>query len=250
MGNKPRQAASDRLVIHFAIRKIHLYAAATAIVFFLAGFFTHALISSPPEAEISSPTTASVSDRNTEPGQALAQVNRVAVSADDDPVLGPPDAPVTIVEFSDFQCPFCKRFKDNTLDRILSTYRGKVRYVYRDFPLNIHPYAQKAAEAAECADEQGRFWEFHDLLFERQPALAVASLKRYAAQLGLDTVAFNHCLDSGRYASEVHEDYADGIQYGVTGTPGFFINGQKLIGAKPFSIFQQIIDAELAGTGS
>jgi len=171
------------------------------------------------------------------------------VSADDDPFIGPKDALVTIIEFNDFQCPFCKRFRDETLDQILGTYEGKVKYVLRDFPLSFHQHAQKAAEASECADDQGKFWDYHDLLFANQNALDVASLKGYAAQLGVDTATFNDCLDTGKHASEVQKDHQDGLAAGVTGTPGFFINDVPVKGAKPFSTFQQVIDAALAGEG-
>ena len=120
----------------------------------------------------------------------------------------------------------------------------------RDFPLNsIHPFAQKAAEASECADDQGNFWEYHDLLYANQSAIDVDSLKGYAAELGLDTGTFNECLDSGEQSSEVEKDTEDGRASGVSGTPAFFINGQLVSGAQPFSVFQQIIDAALAGEG-
>jgi len=171
------------------------------------------------------------------------------VSVDDDPTWGPVDAPVTIVEFGDYQCPFCKRFYDETLPQIQATYEGRVRFVYRDFPLAaIHPRAQKAAEASECADDEGRFWEYHALLWANQQELDVASLKAYAAQVGLDTATFDDCLDSGKNAQEVQKDYSDGISYGVQGTPSFFINGQQLLGAQPFSEFQTMIDGLLGVT--
>jgi protein-disulfide isomerase len=120
--------------------------------------------------------------------------------------------------------------------------------VYRDFPLNsIHPFAQKAAEATECADDQGKFWEYHDLVFENQTAIDVDSLKSYAAELGLDTATFDDCLDEGKQSSEVEKDSEDAQAAGVTGTPAFFINGEFVSGAQPFSVFQQVIDAALAG---
>jgi protein-disulfide isomerase len=125
---------------------------------------------------------------------------------------------------------------------------GKVRYVYRDFPLNFHQYAQKAAEAAECADEQRKFWEYHDILFQKQSewvAVGESKFKEYAQQLDLDMQRFNQCLDSGKYASEVQKDYNDGLKYGVSGTPTFFINGIKIVGAQPYSVFEQIIEQEL-----
>lgn len=167
---------------------------------------------------------------------------------DDDAVRGNPDATVTIVEFSDFECPFCGRFYSQTYGQIKSEYidTGKVKYVFRDFPLGFHSKAQKAAEAAECAEEQGKFWEMHDMLFENQNNIAVKDIKGYARDLELDGEAFDECLDSGKYYDEVQEDMADGAGAGVTGTPAFFINGQMLSGAQPFSSFKQVIDAELA----
>ena len=169
-----------------------------------------------------------------------------SVSVDDDPAWGPPDAPVTIVEFADYQCPYCKQFYDETLPQISETYEGQIRFVFRDFPLAQHPDAQKAAEASECADDQERFWDYHDLLWANQSALDVDSLKAYAAQLGLDTATFDDCLDSGTNATEVQNDYDDGVSYGVLGTPAFFINGIMVAGAQPFSTFQAIIDSLLA----
>ena len=173
----------------------------------------------------------------------------VAASVDDDPAWGPEDAPVTIIEFSDFQCPFCSRFFAQTYPQIKQEYEGQVRFVYRDFPLtSLHENAQKAGEAAECADEQGKFWEYHDTLFTSQ-ALDLASLKSHASQLGLDTAAFDQCLDGGKYTEEVQKDYQEGISYGVTGTPAFFINGLSIIGAQPYANFKTAIDAALQEAG-
>lgn len=168
------------------------------------------------------------------------------VSVDDDPARGPQCAPVTIIEFSDFQCPACSRYVNETLPLILATYGDQVRYVFRDFPIPSHPQAQKAAEAAQCAFEQGKFWDYHDMLFQNQGALDVPSLKSYAVALGLDESTFSLCLDSGKYAAEVQKDFDDGVAYGVTGVPTFFINGRKVVGAQPFSTFQSIIEEELA----
>jgi len=188
--------------------------------------------------------------------QALAQnaapaSSRPSVGVDDDPWMGVADAPITIIEFSDFQCPYCKRFFDDTLQQLLAAYDGKIRFVYRDFPLsNIHPQAQKAAEAAQCAHEQGRYWAMHDTLFERQRewgnANAVAYFKAYAEGLGLDAQQFDACLDEGRYRNEVLLDLKAGADAGVTGTPGFFINGRALRGAVPFEYFEAVIEDELA----
>jgi protein-disulfide isomerase len=167
---------------------------------------------------------------------------------DDDAVKGDPNAPVTIIEFSDFECPFCARFYSDTLSQIDEQYikTGKVKLVYRDFPLSFHPQAQKAAEAAECAGEQGKFYDMHDLLFEQGVQGGVAGFKGYAQQIGLDTGKFNTCLDSGEMASEVRKDFSDGQKAGVQGTPGFIINGNLVSGAQPFQVFQQVIEAELS----
>jgi protein-disulfide isomerase len=163
-----------------------------------------------------------------------------------DPFLGPEDALVTIVEFSDFECPFCQRHFQQVFPRLQSEYGDQVRFVYRDFPLNsIHPNAAPAAEAALCALEQDAFWPYHDLLFGGTLELNRASYESYAASLGMDVDAFIVCLDDGRYTEEVERDLEVGIETGVSSTPTFFINGIGLVGAQPFEVFQQIIDYEL-----
>ncbi len=173
-------------------------------------------------------------------------------SADDDAFLGEEDAPVTIVEFTDYQCPFCGRHYTQTFGQIKSTYidTGKVKYVTRDYPLSFHPFAQKAAEATECAEDQDSFWEMHDKLFANQTALDVDSLKRYAGELGLNQTAFDTCLDGGEYAAEVQKDMADGSAAGISGTPGFWVigadgKGEIVSGAQPFASFQAAIDRHL-----
>jgi protein-disulfide isomerase len=167
---------------------------------------------------------------------------------DDDSVKGDPDAPVTIVEWSDYECPFCARFFDQTLGQIDEKYikTGKVKLVYRDFPLSFHPQAQKAAEAAECAGEQGKYFEMHDELFKSGVQGGVPSFKGYAKTIGLDSTEFDTCLDSGSMAAEVQKDFQDGQRAGVQGTPGFIINGVLVSGAQPFSAFEQVIEAALA----
>ncbi len=173
---------------------------------------------------------------------------RIKVSDNGDPSVGSKDAKVTIVEFSDFQCPYCGMFETNTYPQLKSQYidTGKVRLVFRNFPLtSIHQNAEKAAEASDCANEQGKFWEYHAKLFANQQALDVTNLKQYASDLKLDTTKFNSCLDTGKMASAVQKDQTDGSSYGVSGTPTFYINGIKLVGAQPFSAFQTAIDSEL-----
>jgi len=171
-------------------------------------------------------------------------------------VMGDEDAPVTIVEFSDYQCPFCLRYFQETMPLVKSAYvdTGKVRYVFKDYPItSIHPQASKAAESAECAGEQEAYWEMHDRLFQGQVddwnnnPDAVNVFKSYAEELDLDTEAFNACLDSGRYTDDVATDLNEGARAGVTGTPTFFINGEKFVGAQPFQEFQTIIDAQVEG---
>ncbi|MBS3128112.1 DsbA family protein [Candidatus Woesearchaeota archaeon] len=184
-----------------------------------------------------------------QPSQQIAQPTVVDMNSlvDDDPFKGDANAPVTIVEFSDFECPFCARFHKDTFPQIMKQYidTGKVKFIYRDFPLSFHPNAQKAAEASECADDQGKFWEMHDTIFEKGVTGGVTSFKQYALDLSLNTEMFNDCLDKGKYASEVQKDIADGSAAGITGTPGFLINGKLVSGAQPFSVFQQVIESEL-----
>jgi len=166
----------------------------------------------------------------------------------DDAVKGDVNAPVTIVEWSDYECPFCTRFYTETLGQIEKEYisTGKVRFIYKDFPLNFHANAQKSAEAAECAGEQEKYWEMHDKLFEEGVSGGVASFKQFASDIGLNTAKFNDCLDSGEMASEVQNDFREGSAIGISGTPGFIINGKLVSGAQPFDVFKQIIDGELA----
>jgi len=174
------------------------------------------------------------------------EVQRVNVSTDGDPSIGPEDAPVTIVEFSDYQCPYCASWYQQTFDRLIANYPGQIRFVYRDLPLPMHPEAIPAAEAANCAGEQGAYWKFHDALFSGQYDLGRAAYEQYAADLGLEPAAFTACLDDHRYQDEVRADAADATRLGLTGTPSFVINGRILIGALPFEDFKAIIDEELA----
>lgn len=170
------------------------------------------------------------------------------VSQDDDEILGDSNAKVTIIEFSDYQCPFCKKFYDETLPLLKKDYinTGKVKLIYRDYPLSsIHPKAQKASEAAECAGEQKKYYDYHDKLFKNQNFLEIDNLKKYAKELGLNTKEFNDCLDSNKMASEVQKDLEDGQNLGVDGTPAFFINGIPLTGSQPFEAFKNLIEQEL-----
>jgi protein-disulfide isomerase len=171
---------------------------------------------------------------------------RVAVSTSKGFVRGVKEAPVTIVEFSDFQCPFCKN-ATATVKQVMDKYPGKVKWIFRDFPLPaIHPAAPKAHEAARCAADQGKFWEYHDLLFDKSPRQNPDDLKQYAKDLKLEAASFAQCLDSGKHEAAVTKDVEEGAKLGVTGTPTFFINGRQLVGAQPLTAFQKIIDGELS----
>ena len=165
---------------------------------------------------------------------------------DSDPSIGSPKAPVTIVEFSDFQCPFCLRVAP-TLKKIRATYGDKVRIVWKDFPLTqIHPQAFKAGEAGQCAAEQGKFWEYHDQLFGNQQALMPDDLKKYAAAVGIDEARFNSCLDMSKQAEVVRDGVAQGNRLGINSTPTVFVNGRRVSGAQPYEVFAAAIDEELS----
>lgn len=217
------------------------------------------------------------------PMNASNQPERIDVSIGGDLCLGSQDASVTVIEFSDYQCPYCQRFWADTLPKIKDAYidTGKVKFVYRDYPLTglKHAYAQKAAEAAGCAGEQGKFWEMHDKLFENQgklvplqkqvdsPTIAgrdivtvdirgvsyyfditddIAMMKGFSQELGLDTAAFDSCLNSGQMVPKIQKDMQDGEKAGITGTPAFFVNGVLVSGALPYESFKQLLDRELA----
>lgn len=195
-------------------------------------------------------------------GQQQAEV--VTISADDDPVIGDPDAPITIIEFSDFQCPFCERFSTQTLPILQEEYidKGLVKLVYRDFPIqSIHPNAVVTALAAECAHEQDGFKGMHDKLFEKQGEWKsvtaqdiVGVLTGYASDIGIDSDEFETCLVMGRHVDDIRGDLEDGRAYGVSGTPGFFVGNDQIgyvsmQGAQPFDSFKRVIDAQLGMTG-
>ena len=176
----------------------------------------------------------------------VGQIQRFDVTSTDDPSIGPENAPITIVEFSDFQCGYCARFVDATLVPLLEAYPDEIRFCYRDFPLdNIHPEARPAAEAAQCAFEQNKFWEFHNGLFRSQTALSNNLYMELADKINLDINEFEKCYSSGRFRSRVNDDFNVGRDLGVTGTPTFFVNGRPLVGAQPLEAFMAVIESEL-----
>jgi protein-disulfide isomerase len=194
-------------------------------------------------------------NKNENQANAGATGKIVEVSEDDDPFLGKDNAPIVMIEFSDYQCPFCRLFWRDTLPSIKKDYidTGKVKFVYRDFPLSIHPAAQISAVAANCAGEQGKYWQYHDKIFSEQDKInrngtvtySRTELEKWARELGLNTQNFKSCLDSKKYDSEVAKDLNDGQAAGATGTPAFFINGRLVSGALPYASFKSILDEEL-----
>jgi protein-disulfide isomerase len=171
---------------------------------------------------------------------------RLKVATAGRPTRGPEGAPIEMIEFSDFQCPYCLR-ANPTVDQVLKVYGTKIRFTYRHFPIPSHPNARPAAEAAQCANEQGKFWEYHDRLFATASHLTDADLKADAATLGLDTSKFNACFDEHKYKADIDADIQAADEAGVDGTPAFFINGRMISGAQPFDVFKRIIEEELAG---
>ena len=222
--------------ITVSVKKHHMYLGLGVVLGFGVGYATAMVLSLRVAAAPAA--VAALPD--------FGELTSVEVQIEGRPYRGPDDAPVTVVEFTDYECPFCARHFQETYLGLLSEYEGTLKYVIRNFPLSsIHPQAQRAAEAAECAEEQGRFWEYHDLLFQRAPALAIENLTAYATEVGLDTERFQDCVESGRKADVVAEDLEDGLSYGVTGTPAFFINGRRVVGALSLDDFESYIDAAL-----
>jgi protein-disulfide isomerase len=159
---------------------------------------------------------------------------------------GDASAKVTMVEFGDFQCPYCQQWHQEVYGQIQAEYGDKIRFIYRDFPLPFHADAEPAAEAARCAGDQGRFWEYYNLLYLAPQGVDAAARRTYAQRIGLNLSAFDNCTQSGRFAEAVRQDALDGTSAGVNGTPAFFINGRLISGAQPFVVFKQAIDAALA----
>lgn len=239
---------SDKKKENYTISKVMLWQGISAIlaIVIVVMFFVGPK-GSEGAANIPTPTQ----QPNPTPTQPTPSAERVEVDLDDDAVKGDPDAPITIVEFSDYQCPFCGRWFEQTLPQIEKEYieTGKVKLIFRDFPLSFHPEAQPAAEAAECAREQGGdevYFKYHDALFKGQASLSSATYEKIASEVGVDVAKFKECVSARKFQDEVEADFAAASQYGVSGTPTFFINGVKLVGAMPYASFKQAIDAELA----
>ena len=175
-------------------------------------------------------------------------LQRYTVPADGYPSVGPENAPITLVEFSDYQCPFCEQWYKDVYSRLMNDYKGKIRFVYRDFPLYaIHPDSESAAEAAYCAGEQNAYWYYHDALFNQSYGLGYTAYVKYALDIGLKPDQFTKCLSDRKYKANVDANVSFASTLGVSSTPTFFLNGMAIVGAQPYEVFKQIIDKELAG---
>lgn len=243
----------------FLSKYSQLYTPALVVLLIVASFLVGMLYTKVQYLEDSPSQTA----QQTAPSQQTAApvlgeqapAKKVDIQIGDAPVLGDKNAKVTIIEFSDFQCPFCKQFFDASITQLKEEYvkAGKVKLAYKHYPLSFHANAQGAAEASECANEQNKFWEYHDLLFTNQKewenqdvATATTTFNTYAGNLGLDTAQFSTCLSTNKYKEKVDKDTALGTQVGVSGTPSTFVNGTIIVGAQPYASFKALIDAELA----
>ncbi len=240
--------------VTITLRRWHLYAFVMPLIFVVGlgfGFLIRGLINLPETSAVaaaSSDPGVVVASSNPDAPIETPQVVRYDVPVDDDPFLGSPNAPITIVEFSDYECPYCRQWHSEVYTQIIDTYGDQIRFVYRDFPLeSIHVNAKPAAEAANCANEKGVFWDFHDKLFSMELGLSPSAYQEYATQLGLDAQEFQECIESRRYQQEVQSDFDFAANLGVRSTPTFFITGIAVVGAQPFEIFQQVIERELAG---
>ncbi len=242
MENTPSPTISKDTV---TFKRSHFYAVMTLFAF-AAGLFVGYLVWG--RALPAQPAAAQPAIAEQAPPEAPAYT-RYKIPTDGFPSIGPEGAEIVIVEFSDFECPFCKRWHDQTYRPLMEAYPGKIRLVYRNLPLPElnHTNAVSAAEAAMCAGDQGSFWEFHDKLFSDEYGLGEQAYLKYAADLGLDVETFNECITSRRHQEFVEKDRQFAKQLGVNGTPTFFINGLAIVGAQPLQVFQQVIDKELAG---
>lgn len=238
-----------------AFKKDQFYTVMIIIAFavgILTGYFIWGQDRSPevlvPVADAAAPAQPEAAAANNAAPAEQQEVTRYDIPTEGFPYEGPADAPIVIVEFSDFQCPYCTKWHNETYKPLLEAYPDQIKLVYRNFPLtSIHPDAYLAAEAAMCAGDQDSYWPYHEALFESKYGLSEDALKLYGEELGLDMDTFNSCLDGREYEDFVRADMNFAVELGVSSTPTFFVNGLAVVGAQPIQVFQQIIDAELAG---
>ena len=231
----------------FTFKRSHFYAVMTVFAFaagILLGYVIWGFDSAREIPVVSAQAGGPVVEA---PVTAETQFPRYDVASEGFPSIGPENAPITIIEFSDYQCPYCRRWHEQVYQPLLNAYPGKIRLVYRQFPLtSIHPDAFPAAEAAMCAGEQNAYWQFHDLLFSSD-ALGSSVYSSYAQELGLDVQTFEACIEDHKYQDAIQSDLDFAVDLGVRSTPTFFINGLAVVGAQPLDVFKQVIDKELAG---
>jgi protein-disulfide isomerase len=225
------------------------FAAGVLLGYVVWGMGTASTVAANTQANIQNPQTA---NQAAVPVETLAptsepQYVRYDVPSDGFHALGPDDAPITLIEFSDYQCPFCRRWQQEVYQPLLAAYPGKIKLVYRNLPLtSIHPDAFPAAEAAMCAGDQNAYWQYHDKLFTGE-SLGTEVYKQYAQDLGLDLTAFEDCITNHKFQKAIEDDSNFALNLGVRSTPTFFINGLAIVGAQPLDVFKQVIDKELAG---
>ncbi len=248
----------------FTFKAKHVYAVLVVFAFavgVLVGYFAWGRAPASP-AILQVPVTVQPAAQQPPAATPTLEHVKYNIPTDGFPTLGPADAPITIVEFSDFQCPYCTQWQEQTFQPLMNAYPGKIRFVYRNYPLtSIHQNAFRGAEAALCANDQNAFWKYHDKLFSENSqmnnptgaALPVDTFVQWATDIGLDANAFQTCLSTEKYKQAVQNDinFADSLptengEPAVGGTPTFFINGTRVVGAYPLSYFQQVIDQQLA----
>ncbi|HVN54811.1 MAG TPA: thioredoxin domain-containing protein [Anaerolineaceae bacterium] len=229
-----------------SIGPVNLYALLLPLVF-LAGLGAGYLVWGQASHRASSPGSAQATEASAAIPAGQKPV-RYEVPDGNDPSIGPKDAPITIIEFSDYECPYCQKWHAEVFQKLLAAYPNQIRFVYRDFPLaGTHSNATAAAEAADCAGEQNRYFPFSEKLFSRRAGLSPAAYAQYAAELGLDQARFNDCVSTRKYKDEVQADYDYAANLGIRSTPTFFVNGLAVVGAQSFEFFKSVIDQELAG---
>lgn len=236
-------------MMQFQIKRSHFWALLAPLTFLVGlgvGYFVWGS-GRVPQTQAALPTDSTGQSSAGDIASQIAELPRYDIPVtDEDPALGDADAPITIVEFADFQCPYCIRHFQETVPQLKADYGDQIRFVYKDYPLSgLHPDAYSAALSAQCANEQGKFWEYHDLLFSGRLGLGQEAYDSYATELGLDVAAFDTCIEEERYSEAVQADYDFGSQVGVTSTPTFFVNGIAVVGAQPYSLFAELIDYEL-----
>jgi len=232
-------------------KRTHLYSVLLPLAFVAGLTFGYIFWGRGPAA-VNQPSVVVVTQDVDQPAAQSAEptpeFRRFDIPEDDDPVWGAQEAPITIIEFSDYECPYCRKWHVEVWPQLQATYGDQIRLVYRDFPLtSIHPNATPAAAAANCAQEQDMYFPYSEKLFEMKLNLGKTTYQSYAEELGLEMDAFNECLESGRYLDEIEADYQFAAELGIRSTPTFFINGIPVVGAQPFDVFKNLIDKELAG---